>query len=105
MGFAERLPITINDTLYIGCAAGYSCGTTYADSNFRNNGTVNATQSLNFLYASNVWTNGWQYRMDGDVGLVNAAYGGLFINDSSGGLVKTSGTGTSTISISTPPAV
>ena len=93
--------ITINDTLSIGCAAGYSCGTTYADSNFRNDGTVNATQSLNFLYASNVWTNGWQYRMDGDVGLVNAAYGGLFINDSSGGLVKTSGTGTSTISIST----
>lgn len=93
--------ITIDDTLFIGCAAGYGCGNTYADSNFLNNGTVFATQSLYFLYPSNVWTNGWQYRMDGDVGLVNAAYGGLFINDSSGGLVKTSGTGTSTISIST----
>ena len=93
--------ITIDDTLSIGCAPGYGCGSTYADSNFLNNGTVVAAQSLNFLYASNVWTNGWQYRMDGDVGLINAAYGGLFINQSSGGLVKTSGTGSSTISIST----
>ena len=92
--------ITTDDTLFIGCAAG-GCGTTYADSNFHNNGTVFATQPLYFLYPSNVWTNGGQYRMQGDVGLANAAYGGLFINDSSGGLVKTSGTGTSAIGIST----
>ena len=87
--------ITIDDTLYIGCASGNGCGSTYADSNFLNNGTVVAAQSLNFLYASNVWTNGWQYRMDGDVGLTNAAYGGTVINN--GLLAKTAGSGESSL--------
>lgn len=93
--------ITINDTLTIGCAFGYACGTTCANASFLNNGTVTATQSVYFLYPSNVWTNGWQYRMEGDVGLLNAAYGGTFINEGSGSLVKTAGTGVSNINIDT----
>lgn len=49
-----------------------------------------------FVYASNVWTNGWQYRMEGDVGLVNVAYDGTLVN--SGTLAKTAGNGVSNIS-------
>ena len=90
--------ITIDDTLSIGCPT-YICATKTLDMPITNNGVVMASDTLYFLY-NNALTNGWQYQLQGDVGLIDGGYGGRFINESSGSLVKTSGTGTSSINIS-----
>lgn len=91
--------ITINDTLAIACPPGL-CGGKTLDQSFLNNGQIFASDSIYFQYTSQVLTNGWQYQLQGDVGLINAYAGGSFVNESSGSLVKTAGTGTSLISIS-----
>ena len=69
------------------------------DGSLLNNGYVYATDSLYFLHTSQVLTNGWQYQLQGDVGLLNGYAGGSFVNQGSGSLVKTAGTGTSLVNI------
>ena len=98
---ASGLPgaITINDTLAIGCLPG-NCGGKTLDQSFLNNGTIYASDSVLFQYTSQVLTNGWQYQLQGDVGLLNVYAGGSFVNEGTGSLVKTSGSGTSLINIS-----
>ena len=98
---ASGLPsaITINDTLAIGCLPG-NCGGKTLDQSFLNNGVIYASDSVLFQSTSHVLTNGWQYQLQGDVGLINVYAGGSFVNEGTGNLVKTSGTGTSLISIS-----
>jgi hypothetical protein len=98
-GGLNGLPgLTINDTLAISCAAG--CGTKVVDQSFASSGSVAATDTLYFIYPSYVWSNGWTYDLQGDVGLVNLYAGGTFVNEASGVLVKSAGSGTSTITIS-----
>jgi len=91
--------ITLNDTLTLQCLPG-SCGTKVLDGSLLNNGYVYLADTLYFQYTSQVLTNAWQTQLQGDVGLVNIYAGGSFINESTGSLVKTAGTGTSLISIS-----
>jgi hypothetical protein len=91
--------VTLNDTLSLSCPPG-SCGTKVLDGSLLNNGYVYATDNLYFQYTSQVLTNAWQYQLQGDVGLLNGYAGGTFINEGSGSLVKTAGTGTSLIGIS-----
>lgn len=83
--------ITINDTLRIGCLAGHACGTPYANNNFLNNGTVYATQSVYFVTTSHTIDHVGTLNLPGDVGLLNAAYGGTLLN--SGVINKTAGSG------------
>ncbi|WP_457417726.1 beta strand repeat-containing protein [Roseateles sp. P5_E7] len=91
--------LTLNDTLSIQCQPG-SCGTKVLDGSLLNNGSIFATDSIYFQYTSQVLTNGWQYQLQGDVGMGNIYAGGSFVNEASGSLVKTAGVGTSFIGIS-----
>jgi hypothetical protein len=91
--------VTINDTLWIGCMP-ESCGGKYLDQSFTSSASVTATDTLYFLYPSHGFSNGWTYALQGDVGLVNAYAGGSFVNEATGTLVKTAGSGDSVISIS-----
>jgi hypothetical protein len=89
--------ITLNDTLTLGCWVN-NCGGPILDTAFTNNGVINATTNLYFVY-NMALTNGWQTQLQGDVGLLDYYAGGWFVNESSGSLVKTAGTGSSNISI------
>jgi hypothetical protein len=59
-----------------------------------NQGTVNATDNLQFFNGGAV-TNNALYNVQGDFGLVNAGYGGAFVNN--GTFRKSSGTGTTSV--------
>ncbi len=61
-----------------------------------NQGTVNAGDDLSF-YNNAVLTNQGLYKLQGDVGLHNAAFGGSFNNQASGVFSKTAGSGNSAI--------
>ena len=91
--------ITIDDTLTVACLPG-NCGSKTLDQSFLNNGTLYASDSIYFQYTSQVLTNGWQVQLQGDVGFINVYAGGSFVNETTGSLVKTAGTGTSLINIS-----
>jgi hypothetical protein len=67
----------------------------YLNGTLNNQGTINATDTLNFQNG-NTLANSGAYRLNGDVGLSPSYGNGNFVN--SGLLVKTSGTGTSDVS-------
>ena len=60
-----------------------------------NRGVINASDSLVFVYPSHVLDKRGMLNLQGDVGLLNAAYGGTVLN--SGVISKTAGTGAASL--------
>jgi hypothetical protein len=90
--------INLNDTLLIACTPGL-CGGKYVDLDFTSTASVTAEDSIYFQYTTQVWRNGWTYALAGDVGFGNVYAGGTFVNEATGSLVKTAGSGSSTMAI------